>query len=516
MFSCSTVVQHLTTSLQTTSLPRIDPVQARLIPELDPTHAVGRGILNRAERTTDPALAERLGWILVTTEGAREFLQLAQEFRTRSNYDCTTIAVDKRPEVTPVPMEVDQADALGAAGTSPRDSAAQQPTGAASSAPISTGQAQPARISYLQGIALKERGVILHGLAALARRHDIPEKTRDGLNSSRREKLLGLIALLLRTEERGQVLKSSYGTLAAKLETSESTVKDLLSKVPALGLYTMRFDSRAQMWEIRSGPTLTPQAWTDLLKEGQRELEKQIARNTKVNITQINDPDLAFTMEQARRYPPRRRYEKAEPDVGARTIHQEPNPTATHPDDLNPGEVHLGSDQQPGKALKAMPGEVRPYHPGEVHLGIKDINNTLDIPTESNTLTTNRVTLDINSVMVSESLHYVMSSDRPGEGIQVQPSLAGDVCTDGPGYSDRSLRSLTPNPGIDNMQNSDLTPLRKLDYGSVIRVKGYEGLYVIKGMSWGDTADNDSVRCVSLDNPSDWLECKQRDIAAAD
>ena len=201
------------------------------------------------------------------------------------------------------------------------------PVSTAQRPPAQSGQAggKPKRITYLHGVALKERGVILHGLEALARRCGVPETTREGLNSSRLEKLLGLIQLILRTEERGQILRSSYGTIAAKLHTSESTVKDLINKVNCMGLYTLQFQDGDQMYEIRSGPALHPDAWAQLLVDGQRALRNRVIRNTKENVVGVG----SRSWKEPRRYPGRRQYDKTTPVV--------------HP--CHRGEVHLGAPQ---------------------------------------------------------------------------------------------------------------------------------------------------------------------------
>lgn len=466
---------------QTTQLPRVEPAETGYRPELDPSSAVGQGILSKAERTTDPEQAARLGWILMSPEAAQEFLNLAYEYKCRS--------------------KTQQGNYQGKQAASYLAEPSQEPD-----------QAPRNRISYLHGIALKERGVILHGLAALARRHGVPETGRDGLNSSRREKLLGLIELLLRHEERGAVLKSSYGTLAAKLETSESTIKDLLTKVPLPGLYSMEFNRRDQMWEIRSGPALEPQEWEQLLEQGQKALCGAIAANRKENNVWGGER----SWQECRNYPKRKQYKRTPPvltaDRPSRNRQGETSAPQGAAQVFHPGELHLGSLREPLPAIQ-QPKSAQMLHPGEVHLGMNTSNNS------SNTLTkdisaVHNITLTVNSITAMEealqgSADAVIDHSASS---QVKSSSVKASCSDQPRCSDRSPCSLTTHLGVNIKGNAALTPSHALDYGSVVSVKGCQGRYVVKGLDWGDTADDDTVRCVPVTGSDQWITFKRRDV----
>jgi len=241
------------------------------------------------------------------------------------------------------------------------------------------------------------------------------------------------------------------------LQTSESTVKDLLTRVSSLGLYAMQFDSKAQMWEVTSGPALEPVAWVELLSEGQRQLSRVIAQGRKENVVVCD----SSSWTEPRRYPARRRYEKGEAVVVAAAV-----PTG------NPGELHLGGvgpkSVEPRPAARSGQGShldeaplcgpeeerhfpptdegEQTYHPGEVHLGIEVLlDKTLYSPSS---LSHKTFSIDSSKVIFTHSDKSIFKASDAAlaleqslevdQGDEEQAELTQLHCTDQPRCSLRS------------------------------------------------------------------------------
>jgi len=48
--------------------------------------------------------------------------------------------------------------------------------------------------------------------------------------------------------------------------------------------------------------------------------------------------------------------------------------------------------------------------------------------------------------------------------------------------------------------------------GRTVLIDGREGRFIVKGISWGDSPDQDSVRCVSVDSSETWVTAKMSDV----
>lgn len=48
--------------------------------------------------------------------------------------------------------------------------------------------------------------------------------------------------------------------------------------------------------------------------------------------------------------------------------------------------------------------------------------------------------------------------------------------------------------------------------GSTVLIEGREGRFIVKGLSWGDSSDQDSVRCVSVESSDTWVTAKMSDV----
>jgi hypothetical protein len=48
--------------------------------------------------------------------------------------------------------------------------------------------------------------------------------------------------------------------------------------------------------------------------------------------------------------------------------------------------------------------------------------------------------------------------------------------------------------------------------GSTVLIQGREGRFIVKGFSWGDSSDQDSVRCVSVESSDTWITAKMSDV----
>lgn len=75
----------------------------------------------------------------------------------------------------------------------------------------------------------------------------------------------------------------------------------------------------------------------------------------------------------------------------------------------------------------------------------------------------------------------------------------------------QQISSLQSHPESTNSPQAD--PMQsKPTQGSTVLIEGREGRFIVKGFSWGDSPDQDSVRCVSVDSLETWVTAKMSDV----
>jgi hypothetical protein len=409
------------TGSHTSSLQRINPIgRAPLCPELDPSHAVGIGILAKGGRTTDPIVAERQGLILETLEDAQEFLQLAKEFRDRSPQQQSS--AHQLPRANPVAPNL-------AAELDPNTPQGQARLEAAGFAHLRGQQA----MEILQGLHKRHRGSTSPSAVQ-------SPQSKGSSSAQQRQRTTG---------RRGRPGKASelpgiYGNrsldrwlkYAGLTRTEQSIARKVLSILRAEHLATGRgkFIRRASLGSDRTVKrTFSKLRAAHLITES-RPVKGQ-------NHTRLTNLGPAFLGGL-----------RGQPD-GPKLAPQNPNFDTPKPL-ANTGEV----------APVLAPRFSNPLREGSYGAG----------PAAS-------APLGATASEPPQSPHHIKQ-------IQIQTNTTTQT------------------------QMTDQQKPTALDYGSVITVKGHQGRYVVKGLSWGDTADGDSVRCVSLDNPDKWLTSKMTDV----
>jgi len=409
------------TGSQTSSLQRINPIgRAPLCPELDPTHAVGIGILAKGGRTTDPDRAERQGLMLETLEDARGFLRLAKEHRDRSAQ--RQASADQLPLANPVAPNL-------AAELDPHTPQGQARLQAAGFAHLCGKQA----MEILQGLHKRHRGSTSPSA--------VPSPQSKGSRSAQQRRRT--------THRRGRPSKTSelpgiYGNRsldrwlkhAGLTRTEQAIARKVLSILRAehLAYGRGKFIRRNSL-----GSDATVKRTFRKLRTAQLITESRPVKGQ--NHTRLTNLGPAFLGGL-----------KGQPD-GSKLTPQNPNFDTPKPL-ANTGEV----------ASVLTPRFSNPLREGSYGAG----------PAAS-------APLGATASEPPQSPHHIKQ-------IQIQSNTTTQT------------------------QMTDQQKPTALDYGSVITVKGHQGRYVVKGLSWGDTADGDSVRCVSLDNPDKWLTSKMIDV----
>jgi hypothetical protein len=434
------------TGSHTSSLQRINPIgRAPLCPELDPTHAVGIGILAKGGRTTDPIVAERQGLILETLEDAQEFLQLAKEHRDRSAQPQVSAPPADQP--TPTTQSRDSADLKRA-----------EPVGPATYRP-----------------ELDPTHAIGRGILSRANRTtDAARAERLGWILLSRQEARVFLELSYEYKQRRELEKAQSAAVGRSFQKTERKPRrrGRPSKVSELpGIYGNRTLDR---WLKHAGLTRTEQAIARKVLSILRAEHLATGRGKFICRASLgSDRTVKRTFSKLR-------------------------------------AAHLITESRPVKGQN----QTRLTNLGPVFLG--GLTGQLDgpklAPQNPNFDTPKPLanTGEVASVLAPRFSNPLREGSY-GAGPAASAPLRATASE--PPQSPHHIKQIqiqsnttTQTPMTDQQKPA------ALDYGSVITVKGHDGHYVVKGLSWGDTPDSDSVRCVSLDNPDKWLTSKMTDV----
>lgn len=359
------------------------------------------------------------------------------------------------------------------------------------------------RITLYGGITSRDRGVVLKGLKRLAASKGIQDSGPDGLNSLGREKLLGLLQLILYREEKCKVLKKSYGTLAAKLDCSEKIIKAILPIGQKLGLIQMELDHGLQLYSFYSGPALEPAFWSEVLKHGDAEVDLQITRNTK------EDKDGRPGIRQWESF--RRR--------GAPRI-QKPRPEPLPPIPASTGVLPSTSGTRQIDTPRLLLGSTHKYPINQVvpkeHLDAPRSNQELLLgASRTSQVLQVEVEPQVSALAGSDPAHIPANSqqpEQPGQEDQDNHHHGTDGVADEPGPSGRSLRSLPAGPGTNNSQqpmqlkliNGISNPLN-VEPGDTVQ-RGTTSFEVLNAFQW----DTDDYWCRNVETGETcWINATQ-------
>ena len=472
-------MQPLSTSLETASLPRIDAVQARLSPELDPHHVVGRGILHRAERTTDPALAARNGWFLHDDEMAREFLRLSQEVKNRSKQASAASAASQagpRGGTAQIPRTTEHASA-----------------GLLRARPVETGRAvasatQRLHVAAPASAASAEfpRDEAVQVLQPELDPHSAEGKAR--LFAAGFEHLKGQEAINALVE----LEKKYQWTARGRAQTSAEQDRTKANNNTQPRRHHSR---RGRPRKDSAVPGIYGNRKLDrcLQQAGLTAAERTIARKI---LSILRAEHLATG---------RGKFIRRSSLGSERTVKRTFSKLRI---------AQLITDSRPVKGQN----QTRLTNLGPAFLGgLTGQHDGPKLAPQSRNFDTPRPIANTgdSGFALAPRFSHPLREGSYGAGPAASAPLRASAS--GPPPSPiHTKQNQFHSDQADQKQMTECHQNRSLDYGSVVRVKGHQSLYVVKGLFWGDTADDDSVRCASLDNPSEWLECKQRDVAVAD